>query len=132
LDLIESRMSAITQSVAAAFGVSAKFNFDRLYPALINHHHETIHATEAMLATVEHDQVHANIDRAFASEDFSFFLQHKPGCYAFLGNGELWTGTEPANATSHQLHSPLYDFNDDIIGAGIAYWVALVRRCLGT
>ena len=32
----------------------------------------------------------------------SYFLQEKPGAYAFIGNGN-----------SASLHNPSYDFNDD-------------------
>ncbi|WP_025097598.1 M20 aminoacylase family protein [Burkholderia sp. A1] len=130
LDLIETRMSTLTRSVAAAFGVQAEFDFVRLYPALINHDRETRQAGAAMLATVGHERVNTEVDRSFASEDFAFFLQHRPGCYAFLGNGILPAAEAGEMKTSHQLHSPLYDFNDDIIATGIAYWIALVRESL--
>jgi hippurate hydrolase len=29
------------------------------------------------------------------------------------------------------LHNPRYDFNDEVLPAGVAYWCALVRRLLG-
>ncbi|MFJ2994519.1 M20 aminoacylase family protein [Pandoraea sp. NPDC087047] len=130
LDLIESRMSAITQSAAIAFGVETNFQFERLYPALVNHENDTLLATEAMQAVVGLEGLNANVEREFASEDFSFFLQHKPGCYAFLGNGVLATDNGCDVHTSHQLHNPLYDFNDDVIPTGVAYWVALVEKLL--
>ncbi|SDV47189.1 M20 aminoacylase family protein [Chitinasiproducens palmae] len=130
LDLIENRMAALTDNVAAAFAVDAEFHFNRLYPALINHDRETQKAVEAMVATVGHDRVQAQIDRSFASEDFSFFLQQKPGCYAFLGNGVLPTDCSSDMPISQQLHSPLYDFNDDIIAPGISYWLTLVKTAL--
>ena len=31
----------------------------------------------------------------------------------------------------HGLHTPTYDFNDDAIPFGIAYWAELVRHELG-
>ena len=130
LDLIENRMLALTESVAAAFTVDAEFHFNRLYPALINHDRETQIAVKAMLATVGNGRVQADVDQSFTSEDFSFFLQHKPGCYAFLGNGVLRTDCPSDLPTSHQLHSPFYDFNDDIISTGISYWISLVKESL--
>jgi metal-dependent amidase/aminoacylase/carboxypeptidase family protein len=57
-----------------------------------------------------------------ASEDFAFFLRERPGCYAWIGNGP--TGEEAG------LHGPHYDFNDEILPAGAAYWVRLVERTL--
>lgn len=59
-----------------------------------------------------------------ASEDFAAFATAMPACFAFLGNGtELGQGGTP-------LHSRDYDFNDDILRAGVDYYVTLVRRSL--
>ena len=130
LDLIEHRMSAIVENIAAAFGVNASFALERIYPALFNHEKETGDAAEAMLSVVGHNRLDTDVDRALASEDFAFFLEKKPGCYAFLGNGVLPGSQCETGLTSHQLHSPYYDFNDSIIGTGIAYWISLVEQLL--
>ena len=55
------------------------------------------------------------------SEDFSFMLNERPGCYIWLGAGE-----QTAN-----LHSPHFDFNDEILPIGAAYWAQLVEDTLG-
>ena len=55
------------------------------------------------------------------SEDCAYFLQHRPGCFFRLGNGE----------EGARLHNPKYDFNDDILTTGAAYWTRLVQRYLG-
>ena len=59
-----------------------------------------------------------------ASEDFAFMLQRVPGCYFFIGNGA--TGT-PGGC---MVHNPGYDFNDDLIADGAAFWCALVSEVL--
>jgi len=53
------------------------------------------------------------------SEDFSFMLQERPGAFMFLGNGD-----------SAGLHTPRYDFNDDILPVGMRYWTTLVETQL--
>ena len=59
-----------------------------------------------------------------ASEDFAAFARAIPACFAFIGNGtELGRGGTP-------LHSRDYDFNDDILRAGVDYYVTLVRQAL--
>jgi hippurate hydrolase len=61
------------------------------------------------------------------AEDFACYLQHKPGAY-------IWIGNDPAegeHGNSAGLHNPTYDFNDDILPIGAAYWVELVRHVLG-
>jgi metal-dependent amidase/aminoacylase/carboxypeptidase family protein len=57
-------------------------------------------------------------------EDFAYMTQAKPGALVFLGNG-----TAP-DGTAHNVHTPSYDFNDDAIPSGIAFWVTLVHEQL--
>jgi hippurate hydrolase len=49
-------------------------------------------------------------------------LQRVPGSYLFIGNG----GAGEAGACS--VHNPHYDFNDDILAIGAAYWLSLVKE----
>ena len=53
------------------------------------------------------------------SEDFAYFLNHVPGAFAWIGNGE-----------SASLHNPKYDFNDDILTTGASYLASLVEQSL--
>ena len=46
-------------------------------------------------------------------------------CPSSIGNG----GTEEGGC--HNVHSPLYDFNDAILTTGAAYWVNLLQLELG-
>jgi hippurate hydrolase len=55
------------------------------------------------------------------SEDFARFLDHVPGCFVFLGNGEA----------SAPLHNSSYDFNDDGLLYGTNFHAAIVRQRLG-
>jgi hippurate hydrolase len=54
-----------------------------------------------------------------AGEDFTFFLDHRPGAFVWIGNGELREGAE--------LHGPMYDFNDAILPAA-SHWMAEVAK----
>ena len=64
----------------------------------------------------------AEADRPMtASEDFARFLEHVPGAFAFIGNGE---GSAP-------LHSADYDFDDGALVHGMRLHAAIVRRRLG-
>jgi len=60
-----------------------------------------------------------------ASEDFGLMLHHRPGAYVLIGNG-----TE--GAAGQSLHSPDYDFNDDILPTGAAFWTALAETTLSS
>ena len=59
-----------------------------------------------------------------ASEDFSYFLQERPGCFFALGT--LKPGREPKT-----LHTSDYDFNDDLVATGGYFWIRLLEDRLG-
>ncbi|MBC7503185.1 MAG: amidohydrolase [Herminiimonas sp.] len=130
LDLIEQRMRDIALHTAAAFDATVEFEFKRNYPPLINHRTETEFAIGVMQSIVGIEQVDATVEPTMGAEDFAFMLQHKPGCYVFIGNGEgqhrdIGHGLGPCN-----LHNPSYDFNDDLLPIGATYWVRLAEAYL--
>ena len=130
LDLIEQRMREIAHHTVAAFGAEVDFRFHRNYPPLINHPKETAFAVEVMQAMSDADNVDATVEPTMGAEDFAFMLQHKPGCYVFLGNGmgghrDSGHGLGPCN-----LHNASYDFNDELLPIGASYWVNLAKAYL--
>ncbi len=130
LDLIEQRMRDIAQHTAAAFDAEVDFRFKRNYPPLINHAQETAFAQKVMEGVAGAENVDATVEPTMGAEDFAFMLQHKPGCYVFIGNGEgehrdIGHGLGPCN-----LHNPSYDFNDELLPIGATYWVRLAEAYL--
>jgi len=130
LDLIELRMQAIAEGIAAAFDVELAFTFQRIYPSLVNHAADAAFAADVMRSVVGPANVDDNVDRAMAAEDFAFYMQHKPGCYAFIGNGDGTERLAGQGSGPCQLHSASYDFNDTAIPIGVSYWVSLARAYL--
>ncbi len=131
LDLIERRMKTIAEATCAAFEAQCDFRFHRNYPATVNHAAEAEFARQALAEVVGADNV-LPYEPTMGAEDFSFFLQAKPGCYFMIGNGDgdhraLGHGEGPCT-----LHNPNYDFNDDLIPLGATAWVRLAEKWLGT
>ena len=121
-DLIEQRIRGIVGGVAATFDMSATVRYERRYPALVNSEAETQHAIVAATAVVGATNVEINPTPEMGSEDFAFMLQAKPGCYVWLGAGR--------GADTPNIHSPQYDFNDDVLPIGASYWVTLAEQQL--
>jgi len=131
LDLIEQRMREMTGQLCAAFGMKADFAFKRNYPPTINSAAEAELCRQVMADIVGADQVQAQ-EPTMGAEDFSYMLQAKPGCYAFIANGDgdhraIGHGGGPC-----MLHNPSYDFNDALLPLGATYWVRLAERWLQT
>jgi len=129
LDQIEQRMRVMTEHVCAASGLRADFEFRRNYPPTINSAVEAEFARQVMAGIVGADQVLVQ-EPTMGAEDFSFMLQAKPGCYAFIANGDgdhraLGHGGGPC-----MLHNASYDFNDELLPLGATYWVRLAEAWL--
>ena len=130
LDLIESRMRAVAEHTAAGFGAQVEFEFKRNYPPLLNHPKETAFAVEVMKEVVGVDMVDANVEPTMGAEDFAFFLQEKPGCYVFIGNGDGEHRDGGHGLGPCVLHNGSYDFNDNLLPIGVSYWVRLAEMSL--
>jgi amidohydrolase len=81
---------------------------------------------EANLACMAAEQAQLPLRRdlkpSMAGEDFAFYLQHRPGAFVWIGNGELREGAE--------LHGPRYDFNDAILPAACRWMAEVAKRAL--
>jgi amidohydrolase len=124
-DLMEKRLTELAHAQASAFGCLAEVIYDRRYPPLITHAEPTAVSIAAASALVGADKVETNCPPFTGSEDFSFMLQTRPGSFIMIGNG-----TAP-DGSIHHVHTPDYDFNDNILTLGAAYWIQLVRTELG-
>ncbi len=129
LDLIEKRMAEMAHAVCAAFGASCEFEFARNYPPTINHEAETAFARAVMVDVAGAANV-IEFEPTMGAEDFSYYLQHKPGAYFVIGNGDGAHREGGHGLGPCTLHNPSYDFNDELIPLGATLWVALARRWL--
>jgi amidohydrolase len=129
LDMLERRMREVAEHTAAAFECTAEFTFSRNYPPTVNHPAETEFARGVMAEIVGADNV-LEFEPTMGAEDFSYFLQHKPGCYVLIGNGDGSHRDGGHGLGPCMLHNPSYDFNDDLIPLGATLWVRLVQAWL--
>jgi len=131
LDLVQRRMKTIAESTCAAFEAGCEFEFKRNYPPTVNHPAETEFARQLLGEVVGADNVH-EFEPTMGAEDFSYFLQAKPGCYFLIGNGD-GTHREGGHGMGPcMLHNPSYDFNDDLIPLGATAWVRLAEKWLAS
>ena len=122
-DLLEDALGETAQGIARGCGVDAEYQYIRGDIATVNHDEPTDICSQVAANLVGHERVLTNIDPLMGSEDFGWMLHERPGCYLFLGNGIGDTG-------GCMVHNPHYDFNDDILNIGAAYWVELARTLL--
>jgi hippurate hydrolase len=123
--LLEQRTRELAQNFALAYGCTAEVVWKRGYPPLVNHAEQVELIVQAAGDLVGADAVDGNMVPITGAEDFSYMLEAKPGAFMMLGNDR------PGQTEIHHLHTPRYDFNDDMLTVGAAYWISVVRRELG-
>ena len=121
-DLLQTRITALVKAQAESFGLTALVDYKRDYPVLVNSPKETEFARQVAVELLGHEQVTAQSPALTGSEDFAFMLEHCPGSYLQIGNG--------AGEGSCMVHNPGYDFDDNNIAIGSAYWALLAERYL--
>jgi amidohydrolase len=130
VDEVEHRLRDIAEWTAAAHGCKATTHFKQSYPAIVNDPEQTSFAASVMCEIVGSANVDQNIAPQATGEDFAFMLRAKPGCYAFLGNGEGARRSDGHGDGPCFLHTSSYDLNDALLPIGASYWVRLVERFL--
>ncbi len=131
LDLIERRMKAVAESTAAAYECGVDFEFVRNYPPTINHAAETAFAQRVLGELAGPGNV-VEFEPTMGAEDFSYYLQEKPGCYFMIGNGDGAHRSGGHGLGPCMLHNPSYDFNDELIPLGATAWVRIAEAWLNT
>ena len=122
--LLQQRITEIVHAQAQSFAVTAEIDYRRGYAVLINTKDETDFARQVGVELMGGDKVTLQGDALTGSEDFAYMLEQRPGCYLLIGNGE---------GDSHgacMVHNPGYDFHDDNVAIGGAYWKLLAERYL--
>ena len=117
---IERQMGIIAQGTAQSYNLEAKLRYTREFVPLVNDEALVQEALAAARTVLGDDGVAVAREPMTGSEDFARFLDHVPGCFAYVGNGE---GSAP-------LHNPNYDFDDAGLIHGARYHAAIVRRRL--
>jgi len=117
-ELLKRRITDLAQTQAASYGATAEVDYGWGHPVLVNTEAETAFAREVAVELVGAENV-CEIDLVTGSEDFAYMLERVPGSFVRLGNGD-----------TPFVHTSRYDFNDESLTVGAAYWTRLVERYL--
>ncbi len=113
-DLAESSLISIAEGTAAAFGATAKVDFKRGYPVMVNSEEQTEFAAQVATSVAGKCDF---ADQTMGGEDFAYMLEERPGAYIFVGNGD-----------GADVHHPEYVFKDETMPAGCSWWAEIVEQ----
>lgn len=117
---IERELRLIASNTAEAYGVEAEVTYTREFVPLVNDGELAEEMLAAARTVLDPARVGRTDEPMTGSEDFARFLEHVPGCFGFVGNGEQ----------SAPLHNPTFDFDDAGLLHGARLHAAIVRRRL--
>ena len=116
-DMAERRIREIAGAQAEVYGVEARVEYRRNYPATVNHEAQTAKAAEIAREVAGADNVVTDLPPEMGAEDFSYMLEARPGAFLFLGQG-----------VGHSVHHPKFDFNDAAAPFGASFFARLIER----
>ena len=114
------RIETVAKMVAKVTGCEVSMEIRQGYPPTINHEADALFARSIISDVLGPEGLQTDLTPAMCAEDFSYMLQEKEGTYIWLGAGK----------ESVNLHSPLFDFNDDLLPIGASLWVRVVEAKL--
>lgn len=121
-DVLVRRLTELAHAQADAYHCTVDVEIEPRTPVLVTHETQTRISVAAAAALVGENAVDMDVTPSMAGEDFALMLKEKPGGFIFIGNGP-----SERNGVSCALHTPSYDFNDEILALGAAYWVLLAH-----
>ncbi|GIO19924.1 putative amidohydrolase YhaA [Oceanobacillus oncorhynchi subsp. incaldanensis] len=104
-DKVETEIRSILDGITSAFHAAYELDYLRGYPALFNHLEETDLARDLFKKAFEHENV-VEFSPAMGAEDFSYFLEAKPGTYFRVGS------RNEDVATHYPHHHPRFDIDE--------------------
>jgi len=122
-DHMEKRIAEVASGIATAMQASAEVTYTRGYPATVNDEAMTDLAREAAIEVVGEENV-IELAPKMGAEDFSYFLEQKPGSYFFVGSNNEDRGL----VWGH--HHPKFDIDEESLGAGLATMATSVLKYL--
>ncbi len=125
-DMVHARIKDTVSHLAAAYGVQAEVQLSELIDPTTNDAAQTEFAIGALQRVLGVENVDPNCEPTMGGEDFGAMLELKPGCYVKLGQGVKMVDS----AHNQGLHTPRYDFNDDLIPIAMDYFAEIVESAL--
>ncbi len=116
-DMAEARIRKLAETHAAGADLSVEIDYDRSYPATVNHEAQAAFAADIAREIAGEAAVETDTPPVMGAEDFSYMLEARPGAYLKLGQGP-----------GAGVHHPKYDFNDAIAPLGASFFVKLIER----
>lgn len=123
-DRIPEMIQRLIRGVTSAYGARFQVEYTRGYPVMVNDPEMTEFARSAAADILGSDAITTIPEPSMGGEDFAYFLQQVPGCYAYLG-------TSRVGATRRfPWHHPRFNIDEEALPVGTAFLAGTAIRFL--
>ncbi len=120
--LLLTRVEQLIEGISSTLGVQADLRWDTGYPVTDNAAEAVEFFKRSARQSLGTGLVEADCAPVMGGEDFSFYGQHAPACF-------FWLGLLADGPTEYpNLHHPKFDFNDQAIPVGVKAMVSVALQ----
>lgn len=139
-DSIRRRFHELINGVCKGYGCTADAKISQCYPAVVNKEEgrQVVERCAGKLTGPVTLRCHSEGLPLMGGEDFSFYLERRPGCFFFLGTQELllrglsaYEGVEDTPRSNCICHGTTYDFNDNVLPRAVLMFLRIVEDRFG-
>ena len=121
-EAVQAAIRRRLSGLAMAEDVQLQLVWSEGYPPTLNTPEMADYVREVATASLGADRFVPAAAPSMGGEDFAYYLEHVPGCFALIG-------LRPEGADECAgLHNPSFDFNDDALPTGIQLLVSLAMQ----
>ena len=118
-------INRIAKATGVLHNAAVDVEIEEGYPPVVNSGREAEIARLAALQVVGKEGLVPIDHPSMGAEDFAYYLEHIPGCYVRFGaRREGWENIP--------LHSPAFDFDEEALKVGAAYFDQVAREAIST
>ena len=120
--MIKTRMGQMCCGLDAMYGGTTTFDYNYGYPATVNSYPECTALVQEAAARCVGVPRSRLVQKTMGAEDFSFYLQQRPGCFWFVG------AARRGEVRPH--HKSVFDFDERALLVSATIFVELVHDLL--
>ena len=123
-ELIKTRMQDVCCGVAKTYGGEINMTYDYGYPPTINAYPDCVKVVNNASSKVVGDKRSGLVQKTMGAEDFSYFLERRPGCFFFVG------AALPGDFRPH--HKSVFDFDEKALLISASIYVTIISDLLSS
>ena len=121
---MEERIRRLAENIASGYRCTAQVNYIQQVPIVNNDKTCVSYVSHLVQSLIGSDRLVETLP-SMGGEDFTYYLEHIPGCFFWLGSGSL------EKTEVYGLLSPHFVVNEDCIPLGVSIFTAFICYRLG-